>query len=234
MQHPEIQRPQAAQGRQLLRRELRPGRGVVPRALPRAPPRTRPPGSSTPAATTCSIPWPPNGSRGTCREVKLIAMVRDPVERAWSAYKHELARGFEWEQSFGRALELEDDRLAGEVERMIADPGYQSFNHRHHAYRGRGEYARLLQPFVDGLGRDRLLVVESESFFARARGGVRPDRRLPGRAALRPGQLRPLQRPAGKPRGRRPGRGCPTHFEEHDAALAALIGHVPVWRRRDG
>ena len=34
-------------------------------------------------------------------------MLRDPVERAFSAYKHELARGFETE-SFERALDLED------------------------------------------------------------------------------------------------------------------------------
>ena len=51
--------------------------------------------------------------------VKVIAMVRDPVERAYSAYKHEFARGFEWEKSFGRALELEDERLAGEIERIL-------------------------------------------------------------------------------------------------------------------
>ena len=76
--------------------------------------------------------------------VRLIAMVRDPVERAYSAFKHELARGYEWEHSFARAIELEDARLEGEVERMMADPSYQSFNHRHHAYRRRGEYARLL------------------------------------------------------------------------------------------
>jgi hypothetical protein len=166
-------------------------------------------------------------------DVKLIAMVRDPVERAWSAYKHELARGFEWERSFERALDLEDERLAGEAERMAADATYQSFNHRHHAYRGRGEYARLLEPFITGLGRDRLLVVESESFFTTPQVeyarivqflGVRPF--TPDsfdQFNARPGALEPQTRAR-----------LTAHFDEHDDALAELLGHVPVWRRRDG
>ena len=64
--------------------------------------------------------------------VKLLVLVRDPVERAYSA--HELARGFETEP-FERALDLEDQRLAGQAEKIIADPGYHSHGHQHHAYR---------------------------------------------------------------------------------------------------
>ena len=55
-------------------------------------------------------------------DIKLVAMLRDPVERAYSAYKHELARGFETEADFDRALELEDERLDGEIERMRPTP----------------------------------------------------------------------------------------------------------------
>src|SRR6478609_8924353 len=63
--------------------------------------------------------------------VKVVMMVREPVERAYSAHRHELARGFETEE-FEAALALEEERLAGEVERMTADPSYESFHHRHH------------------------------------------------------------------------------------------------------
>src|SRR5206468_1882749 len=45
--------------------------------------------------------------------VRLVVLVRDPVERAFSAYTHERARGYETE-TFERALELEPQRLAGE------------------------------------------------------------------------------------------------------------------------
>ena len=45
-------------------------------------------------------------------DVRLVVLLRDPVERAYSAYTHERARGFETE-TFARALELEPERLAG-------------------------------------------------------------------------------------------------------------------------
>ena len=57
--------------------------------------------------------------------VKVLVLLRDPVERAYSAHAHELARGFETED-FRTALDLEEERLDGEVERLLADPGYRS------------------------------------------------------------------------------------------------------------
>lgn len=97
--------------------------------------------------------------------VKLVAMLRDPVERAFSAWKHESARGFETE-SFMTALQCEDERLAGERERIIAEPGYYSFAHRHHAYRRRGEYLSLLRPLTELVPRSQLHIMYSEEFFA--------------------------------------------------------------------
>ena len=76
--------------------------------------------------------------------VKLLVLVRDPVERAYSAHAHELARGFETEP-FERALELEDERLGGEAERITADPAYLSHSQQHHAYVARGQYADQLE-----------------------------------------------------------------------------------------
>lgn len=97
-------------------------------------------------------------------DVKLVAMLRDPVERAYSAWKHESARGFEWE-SFERALDLEDDRLLGEVDRMAHDARYESFSHRHHSHRSRGEYAGQLQRMWEHLSPEQVHIIQSESFF---------------------------------------------------------------------
>jgi hypothetical protein len=97
--------------------------------------------------------------------VKLIVLVRDPVERAVSAHAHELARGFETEPSFERALDMEDDRLAGEIERLREAPSYVSHAHRHHAYIARGRYAEQLDRLGLLVGRDRILVLDSGAFF---------------------------------------------------------------------
>jgi hypothetical protein len=96
--------------------------------------------------------------------VKLVVMLRDPVERAFSAYKHEYARGFEWE-SFEKALELEDGRLAGELERMRDDPAYESFSHRHHSYRHRGHYAEQLERAFGFFPRAQVHVIDSQTYF---------------------------------------------------------------------
>lgn len=98
-------------------------------------------------------------------DVKIVAMLREPGERAFSAWKHESARGFETE-AFDRALELEEERTRGESERMAAEPGYQSYSHRHHAYAARGDYVALLQRYYDLFPSSQIHIVFSESFFA--------------------------------------------------------------------
>lgn len=98
--------------------------------------------------------------------VKLIMLLRDPVERAYSAHSHELARGFETEP-FERAVAMEPARLAGERERMIAEPSYVSYDLQHHGYLSRGHYVDQLRRIESLVGRDRLHVVDAQDFFER-------------------------------------------------------------------
>jgi Sulfotransferase domain len=97
--------------------------------------------------------------------VKLIALLRDPVVRAYSHYQHEVARGFE-PLSFEEAIEAEPDRLAGETERMLAEPLYHSFAHQHHSYLARGRYLEQLERWRARFDDRQLLVLSSERFFA--------------------------------------------------------------------
>lgn len=98
-------------------------------------------------------------------QAKLIVLLRDPVERAHSHYQHERARGFE-ELSFEEAIECEPQRLAGELERMRADPSYNSFSYQHHTYLMRGRYADQLEVWYSLFPRQQLLVLRSEDLFA--------------------------------------------------------------------
>jgi Sulfotransferase domain len=97
--------------------------------------------------------------------VRLIALLRDPVVRAYSHYQHEAARGFE-PLSFEEAIEAEPARLAGETERMLAEPLYHSFAHQHHSYLARGRYFEQLERWRALFDDRQLLVVSSERFFA--------------------------------------------------------------------
>ena len=115
-------------------------------------------------------------------------MVREPVERAYSAHRHELNRGFETEE-FEAAIDLEEQRTAGEVERMIADPSYASFDHRHHSYLARSRYSEQIDRLIDELGRDRVYVVDADVFFADPVGEFERLRAWLGLPSWRPAKV---------------------------------------------
>jgi Sulfotransferase domain len=163
---------------------------------------------------------------------KVVVLVRDPVERAYSQHAHEVARGFEQERDFGSALALEPARLHRQEELLAQDPDYYSFAHQHHAYRARGEYARYLGGMAQHLGRERIHVVESERFFADpepAYDEVLNFLGLPnlGRPPFERHNARP--RPADMDPGIR--RELSAHYAPHDEALATWLGRMPIWRR---
>jgi hypothetical protein len=97
-------------------------------------------------------------------DVRLILMLRDPVSRAYSHYQHELGRGFE-RLSFAEAIQSEPERLAGEEERMLADPTYYSFSHQHYSYLARGMYLDQIRRWNALFPKKDLLILDSSEFF---------------------------------------------------------------------
>lgn len=102
--------------------------------------------------------------RATLPTAKLIMLLRNPVSRAYSHYHHELRLGFET-LSFAEALEHEDERLEGELERLHRDEHYEAFNYVHFSYRRRGLYLEQVQAWMNAFGPDQLLILSSEAFY---------------------------------------------------------------------
>jgi hypothetical protein len=96
-------------------------------------------------------------------DVRPIALVRDPVERAWSHWKERRNVNVE-PLDFADALAAEDDRLAGEFERMAADAHYFSEPFDWYTYRARGRYIEHLRAWLDLFG-DQLLIIASEDLY---------------------------------------------------------------------
>jgi hypothetical protein len=90
--------------------------------------------------------------------VKLIFILREPVERAYSNYLWTRMNGLERE-SFETALALEEQR-----EREL--PARLRFA-RPYSYFSRGLYADLLRPYLDGFNAGQLLVVRFEDILDR-------------------------------------------------------------------
>jgi hypothetical protein len=161
--------------------------------------------------------------------VKVVMLVRDPVERAYSAHSHELARGFETED-FETAVGLEPERTAGEEERLRADPTATSPAHRHNAYLARGRYAEQLARFADALGRESVYVMDADRFFAEPTEELAALLSWLGLPAWAPREVpqenaRPRAPMSAELRARL--RDC---FATHDADLVDWLGRRPSWR----
>lgn len=162
--------------------------------------------------------------------VRLVALIRDPVERAYSAHAHEYARGFETEP-IRRALELEQERLSRELEKMAANPTYESHAHRHQAYVSRGEYVTHLERVSRLVGRENLHIVDSGDFFSDPAPTYQLILKFLGLPAL--GEPR-FERHNSRPRADMDPEvraQLESYFEPWDERLSKWLGWTPSWRR---
>ena len=100
---------------------------------------------------------------------QLIVLLRDPVERAWSHYRHEVKAGRE-PLAFEAALAAEPTRLAGADAALRAGASPEAHpSHRTFSYAARGRYAEQLRPWLAHYPREQLLVLRAEDLFERPR-----------------------------------------------------------------
>lgn len=97
-------------------------------------------------------------------QVKLIALLRNPVERAISHYYHEVRLGCE-KLGLLDAIAQEPARLKGETPKMLADETYYSYNHQHYTYLSRGIYVEQLKHWMQFFPKEQLLVLPSEELY---------------------------------------------------------------------
>jgi hypothetical protein len=98
-------------------------------------------------------------------DARLIVLLRDPVERAWSHFRHEVAAGHET-LDFVAAIRAEPERLAGteDAVRTGSSPELAE-RHRRFGYVARGRYAEQLSRWLAVFPRDQLLVLRAEDLF---------------------------------------------------------------------
>lgn len=157
-------------------------------------------------------------------EVKLIVMLRNPVERAYSHYQMSLRRGRE-HHPFDAALELEAERLSVERERLGVERAFaEGRSHRNHSYLARGHYAEQLEGWFEHFPRDQFLILGSEHFFAnpaQVHAATMRFLELPLQPLQRYRNLNGLGRSGLEPALR---ERLETYFAPHNARLERLLG----------
>ena len=102
----------------------------------------------------------------TLPRTKLIVLLRNPIDRAYSHYQHQTRiKGVE-PSTFEEGLDLEEQRLAGEADKLLKDDKYQSFNHRHYSYQARSRYIEQLLPWMSLFPKEQFLVIRSEDLYS--------------------------------------------------------------------
>ena len=98
-------------------------------------------------------------------DVKIIVLLRDPVQRAHSHWMERTRNKVET-LDFADAIAAEHERCDGEEQRMIDDPSYVSFGHQHYSYVDQGRYARGLVRWYETFPSNQILTLRSEDMYA--------------------------------------------------------------------
>ncbi|MGJ3253062.1 MAG: sulfotransferase domain-containing protein [Elainellaceae cyanobacterium] len=97
-------------------------------------------------------------------DIKLVILLRNPVDRAYSHYHHNVRKRRE-SLSFAEAIQQEGNRIQGEHDRILNDDRYISTAHQHFSYLARGVYVDQIRAFEKFFPKEQILIVRSEQLF---------------------------------------------------------------------
>ena len=95
--------------------------------------------------------------------VRMIVLLRDPVERCLSQYFHSCRLGLE-SLDFQSALAAEPSRLSGAENQLLAAEGRHR-GHQEHSYLARSRYDQQLEQYYHHFEPHQLLLLKSEDLF---------------------------------------------------------------------
>ncbi len=116
------------------------------------------------SASYLFYPHAPKRVKQTLGEIKLIVLLRNPIDRAFSNYKWEKRRGRE-NRTFEEVISTEEELAKTEMRKMIKDENYYSYKYRNFAYLNKGIYVNQLERWVEYFPKSNLLVIESNELF---------------------------------------------------------------------
>jgi len=195
-------------------------------------------------ASSSYLFWPevPGRVRAALPDVRLIAILRNPVDRAYSEYGRRVRERRE-SRTFEDAIAAEDGMMSHGQEKDAPKPARH--DPRIYPYLGRSHYAEQLGRWFDHFDRDRLLILTLEELEADRQGVLdrvfgflgleQLDTGLLGNVSdswvrqfepdpsrpVDPGLLNVASYPAMNPETR---RMLLDHFRPHNERLSALLG----------
>lgn len=168
--------------------------------------------------------------------VKLIVMLRNPVDRAYSQYNFEVDLGRET-SPFEEALDRENERISKEREKLFADEDYVSFDYSRYSYLARGIYVEQLQTWMSFFPKKQFLILKSEDFYTDPVAALKQTSKFLNLPELEPDEKKKKYKlhnynttpyPKMNPDTR---KRLIEYFEPHNARLYDLLGVNLCWDR---
>lgn len=183
-------------------------------------------GEATPYYLAC--PQAPRRAAATVPQARLIALLRNPVDRAWSHYR--MARWQKKESlSFEEALHAEPERLRGEFEKLVADERYYSLAYHRQSYLERGVYLPQIQRWLAHYPREQLLLLLSEDFYRDPAAVFAQVCRFLGLREWQPNEFTKFNAQSDKLMAADTRAWLEHYFRPHRAPLAAFLGRELPW-----
>lgn len=164
-------------------------------------------------------------------EARLIALLRDPVERAYSHYQQKLSKGRE-DRSFFEAVRGEEELISADWEKKCEDESHQGRLSQHSSYLARGRYAEQIELWHQHFPKEKLLVMFTAEL------GDHPQREV-----QRVFEFLGLPRSCSidtrvkkkcrdyKPMSNEAREWCESYFAEHNERLESLLGRKLPWSK---
>jgi hypothetical protein len=181
--------------------------------------------------TYMADPWAAGRVRKMLPDVKLIAVLRNPVDRAYSQFRDCREWGHEECESFAEAVAREEERLRPLRARIDRDPMYRSWNFAKWSYLYRSRYAEQLEPWLALFPREQFLFLKAEDMFTDPQGALDATHEFLG---LPPHQPEHRRLNVTKERSTLPDdvrESLVEYFRPHNERLYELIGVDFGWDR---
>lgn len=109
-------------------------------------------------------PLAPGRAGSTVPAAKLLVLLRHPVDRAYSHYQHERAKGYET-LPFTEAVAREEDRTSGAWEALRSGAVDEAPAVQHYTYLARSRYDEQVARWLEHYPSEQLLATSAEELF---------------------------------------------------------------------
>lgn len=96
--------------------------------------------------------------------IKLIMLMRNPIDRSFSQYQMEVQHGHE-KLSFEEAIKNEKNRTENEHKKMLTDESYFSPKYTMYAYIEKSLYINYVKNWLKFFSKENFLFIQSETFY---------------------------------------------------------------------